>query len=220
VKRSHRAYDVVKRLLDIVASAALLVMLSPLLLVIALLVRINLGSPVLFTQHRPGKNGRIFALYKFRTMKPSPGAASVEAVASDAERLTRFGRILRTTSLDELPELWNVLRGDMSIVGPRPLLVEYLERYNSEQARRHEVRPGITGWAQVNGRNAVGWEERFAMDIWYVDKRSFLLDAKIAWMTIAAVLKREGVSAEGRATMEPFDPGRASGTTDESEERS
>jgi lipopolysaccharide/colanic/teichoic acid biosynthesis glycosyltransferase len=206
VKRSHRAYDAVKRLLDIVASAALLVVLSPLLLMIALLVRVNLGSPVLFTQQRPGKNGRIFTLYKFRTMQVASAEHDVEAVASDAERLTRFGRILRATSLDELPELWNVVVGQMSIVGPRPLLVEYLERYNSEQARRHEIRPGITGWAQVNGRNAVDWDERLAMDVWYVDNHSFLLDAQIAWMTIAAVVKREGVSAEGQATMEPFDP--------------
>jgi lipopolysaccharide/colanic/teichoic acid biosynthesis glycosyltransferase len=220
VKRSHRAYDAVKRLLDIVASAALLVVLSPLLLVIALLVRVNLGSPVLFAQQRPGKNGRIFTLYKFRTMQVASAERDVEAVASDAERLTRFGRVLRATSLDELPELWNVLVGQMSIVGPRPLLVEYLERYNSEQARRHEVRPGITGWAQVNGRNAVDWDERFAMDVWYVDNRSFLLDAKIAWMTIAAVVKREGVSAEGQATMEPFDPDVHPERPTESEEHS
>jgi len=214
VKRSHRAYDAVKRLLDIVASAAGLVLLSPLLLLIALLVRVNLGSTVLFTQQRPGKDGRIFTLYKFRTMKSGANdtaAGDVAAVGTDAERLTRFGRILRATSLDELPELWNVVRGEMSIIGPRPLLVEYLERYNSGQARRHEVRPGVTGWAQVNGRNAVDWDERFAMDVWYVDNRSLFLDARILWLTISTVVKREGVSAEGHATMEPFDPDRDAG---------
>jgi len=220
VKRSHRAYDAVKRLLDIVASAALLVVLSPLLLTIALLVRIKLGSPVLFAQRRPGKNSRIFTLYKFRTMQTALAERDVEAVASDGQRLTRFGRVLRATSLDELPELWNVLVGQMSIVGPRPLLVEYLERYNSGQARRHEVRPGITGWAQVNGRNAVDWDERFAMDVWYVDNRSLLLDARILWLTISTVVKREGVSAAGQATMEPFDPSGGAARPTESEERS
>lgn len=220
MKRSHRVYDAFKRLLDIAASAALLVLLSPLLLLTALLVRVNLGSPVLFAQQRPGRNGRVFTLYKFRTMQAAEGRGDVSAVASDAERLTRFGRFLRSTSLDELPELLNVLLGHMSIVGPRPLLVEYLERYNSEQARRHEVRPGITGWAQVNGRNAVDWDERFAMDVWYVDNRSLLLDLKIVLMTFAAVVKREGVSAEGQATMTPFDPRSVSESDDGSEERS
>lgn len=220
MKRSHRVYDAVKRLLDIAASAALLVLLSPLLLLTALLVRVNLGSPVLFAQQRPGRNGRVFTLYKFRTMQAAEGLRDVSAVASDAERLTRFGRFLRSTSLDELPELWNVLLGHMSIVGPRPLLVEYLARYNAQQARRHEVRPGVTGWAQVNGRNAVNWDERFAMDVWYVDNRSFLLDLEIVLMTFAAVVKRTGVSAEGRATMAPFDPQSAPGSSDVSEERS
>ncbi|MFU8891967.1 MAG: sugar transferase, partial [Anaerosomatales bacterium] len=159
-------------------------------------------------------------LYKFRTMQAAREQGDVQAVASDAERLTRFGRILRATSLDELPELWNVLRGDMSIMGPRPLLVEYLPRYNEQQARRHQIRPGITGWAQVNGRNAVDWDERFTMDVWYVDNRSLVLDAKIAWMTIAAVFKREGVSAEGQATMAPFDPSGEAVRPTESEERS
>ena len=220
MKRSHRANDAVKRLLDIVASAALLVLLSPLLLLTALLVLVNIGSPVLFSQQRPGRDGRIFTLYKFRTMQPADGAGDVSAVASDAERLTRVGRVLRSTSFDELPELVNVLRGDMSIVGPRPLLVEYLERYNEQQARRHEVRPGITGWAQVNGRNAVNWDERFAMDVWYVDNRSLLLDLKIVLMTFQTVIGREGVSAEGQATMAPFDPQSAPGSDFESEERS
>jgi lipopolysaccharide/colanic/teichoic acid biosynthesis glycosyltransferase len=214
-------YDAVKRLLDVVVSAALLVLLAPLLLLIALLVRIDVGSPVLFAQQRPGRHGRIFTLHKFRTMRSVEGGADVadaDAVATDAGRLTRFGRFLRSTSLDELPELWNVLLGQISIVGPRPLLVEYLERYNSEQARRHEVRPGITGWAQVNGRNALDWNERFALDVWYVDNRSFLLDAKILLMTVAAVVQREGVSAEGHATMEPFDPDRTETRDAESEE--
>lgn len=202
--RSHRIYDPVKRLLDIAAAALLLVALGPLLLAIALAVRIALGSPVLFTQRRPGRNGRLFTIYKFRTMRAGASGSDVDAVATDAARLTRFGRFLRSTSLDELPELANVLVGDMSIVGPRPLLAEYLDRYTAEQARRHEVRPGITGWAQVNGRNALGWPERLAMDVWYADHRSFLLDLRILGMTIASVFGRHGISAEGHATMEPF----------------
>lgn len=198
-------YDAVKRALDVVASAMLLVVLSPLLLVTALLVRVMLGSPVIFSQERPGKGGRIFTLYKFRSMRDAPeGISGADAVASDAARLTRFGSLLRTSSLDELPELVNVLRGDMSVVGPRPLLPEYLDRYNSEQARRHEVRPGVTGWAQVNGRNEVPWDERFKMDVWYVDHRSFLLDLRILGMTVATIFRRRGVSATGHATMEPF----------------
>lgn len=220
MKRSHRVYDAVKRLLDIVASAAGFVVLSPMLLLIALLVRANLGSPVLFAQPRPGRDGRIFTLYKFRTMRAKSAGTTrgdVDAVATDDERLTSFGRLLRSTSLDELPELWNVLLGQMSIVGPRPLLVEYLPRYNAYQARRHEVRPGITGWAQVNGRNAVDWDERFAMDVWYVDNRSFLLDVKIVLRTILTALKREGVSAAGHSTMRPFDPRQ---DADQDEERS
>jgi lipopolysaccharide/colanic/teichoic acid biosynthesis glycosyltransferase len=177
------------------------------LLVVAILVRLKLGSPVIFRQQRPGKSGRLFTNYKFRTMRGTSVADdSVAAVATDAERLTPFGRTLRSTSLDELPELWNVLRGDMSVVGPRPLLPEYLPRYNEEQARRHEVRPGITGWAQVNGRNAVSWTDRFAMDVWYVDRRSFALDARIVLKTVSAVFSREGVSDANTATMTPFDP--------------
>jgi lipopolysaccharide/colanic/teichoic acid biosynthesis glycosyltransferase len=206
LKRSHLVYDSTKRLLDVVGAALLLVVLSPVLLAAAVAVRVDLGSPVLFKQTRPGKDGRLFTIYKFRTMRRTESVDAVSAVASDAERLTTLGRLLRATSVDELPELWNVLIGDMSFVGPRPLLPEYLSRYNEEQARRHEVRPGITGWAQVNGRNAVDWEERFAMDVWYVDHRSLSLDARILWATIATVLKREGVSAPGSATMEPFDP--------------
>jgi len=206
VTRSHRLYDAVKRLLDVVVAATALVVLSPILLVTAILVRTNLGSPVLFRQPRPGKGGRVFTIYKFRTMSAAPSASAVEAVATDAARLTRLGRVLRATSIDELPTLVNVLLGDMSIVGPRPLLVEYLARYNETQARRHEVRPGITGWAQVNGRNATSWEDRFAMDVWYVDNRSFALDVRIAYRTIATVFSRSGVSAPGEATMTPFDP--------------
>ena len=211
MKRSHRVYDAVKRTADVLASAVLLVVLSPLLLVVALLVRVKLGSPVLFCQQRPGRGGRVFTLYKFRTMLDAPEAGDVAAVATDAARLTPFGSFLRASSIDELPELVNVLRGEMSIVGPRPLLVEYLKRYTPEQARRHEVRPGITGWAQVNGRNAVAWEERFALDVWYVDNRSLALDVKVLWMTVSALTKREGISAEGHATMEPFDPTHTAG---------
>ena len=202
---SHRAYDLVKRGLDILASAVLIVVLSPVLLLTALLVRLNLGSPVVFKQQRPGLNGRLFTVYKFRSMRSaSEETDSVSAVHTDAERLTRFGRALRALSIDELPELLNVLKGDMSVVGPRPLLSEYLGRYNAKQARRHEVRPGITGWAQVNGRNALSWDERFAFDVWYVDNRSFLLDLKILAMTIVQVFKRSEVSSATHATMEPF----------------
>jgi len=208
VKRSHRVYDALKRLLDIVVASLALVVLSPVLLATALLVRVRLGSPVLFRQQRPGKDGRLFTIYKFRTMREAPSSAgSVAAVGSDAERLTPFGRALRSSSLDELPELLNVVLGDMSIVGPRPLLTEYLERYNAMQARRHEVRPGITGWAQVNGRNAVSWDERFEMDVWYVDHRSLALDLRIALMTVASVFRRSGISSGTHATMEPFEPG-------------
>jgi len=206
VKRSHRVYDAVKRVLDVAAAAVALVVLSPVFLVVAVLVRLKSGAPVVFRQRRPGKGGRVFTLYKFRTMRDAaPGTTGVEAVASDAERLTQFGKMLRSTTLDELPQLLNVLKGDMSVVGPRPLLPEYLDRYNGEQARRHEVRPGITGWAQVNGRNAVSWDERFKMDVWYVDHRSFSLDARILFKTLRAIVSREGVSAPGAETMEPFE---------------
>ena len=208
MKRSHRVYDALKRVLDLVCSAVLLVVLSPVFLVVALLVRSRLGSPVIFAQQRPGKGGNPFTVYKFRTMRDAAAHDdAVAAVASDAERLTPFGRALRSSSLDELPELLNVLLGHMSVVGPRPLLPEYLPRYTTEQARRHEVRPGITGWAQVNGRNAISWEERFELDVYYVDHRSFWLDAKILAMTLGAVFGRKGISAQGSATMEPFDPG-------------
>lgn len=196
-----RAYDVVKRGLDVLVAAAALILLSPVIVATAILVAANLGRPVLFTQPRPGRHGRIFTLYKFRSMRAvEPARGRV----SDADRLTPFGARLRATSLDELPSLWNVLRGDMSIVGPRPLLIEYLERYTPEQARRHEVRPGITGLAQVTGRNAVTWEERFAQDVRYVDRRSVGLDLRIVVATVGAVWRREGITAEGHATMAKF----------------
>ena len=189
--------------MDVVGAAAGLLLLAPFLLVAAAAVRGSLGSPVLFRQVRAGLGGRPFELLKFRTMTEARSADG--ALRSDAERLTRFGEWLRRTSLDELPELINVLRGDMSLVGPRPLLLDYLGHYTSEQARRHEVRPGITGWAAVHGRNATSWERRLALDVWYVDHWSLGLDLKILLMTLIKVLKREGISAEGHATMPRFD---------------
>jgi lipopolysaccharide/colanic/teichoic acid biosynthesis glycosyltransferase len=194
-----RPYDVVKRVGDLTTASLGLIICSPLQLVVAILVWAKLGRPVLFRQHRPGRGGRVFTILKFRTMKDANST-----LVSDADRLTTFGRRLRSTSLDELPALWNVLRGDMSLVGPRPLLVEYLGRYTVQQARRHEVRPGITGLAQVSGRNAISWEDRFALDIEYVDNRSFRLDMRILFMTVATVLKRDGVTQAGSATMTPF----------------
>ena len=192
----------VKRLVDIMVSALGIVVLSPLFLIIGLLVALDLGRPVLFVQERIGLYGKPFYLYKFRTMRDAVSPSG--ELLPDAQRLTRFGRILRSTSLDELPELINVLVGQMSLVGPRPLLPEYLDRYTSEQARRHEVKPGITGWAQVNGRNSLTWEERFRLDVWYVDNWSILLDLKILLMTIITVIRREGISSEGHATMAEF----------------
>lgn len=191
-----------KRSFDVIVAALALVILSPLLLLLALLVRIKLGSPVLFAQRRPGRHSRVFTLWKFRTMTEARDVAG--RLRSDAERLTGFGRWLRSTSFDELPELWNILRGDMSLVGPRPLLVEYLPLYSAEQARRHEVRPGLTGWAQINGRNALAWEEKFKLDVWYVDNRSLRLDFRIIVRTVLMVLRRKGISADGEATMRPF----------------
>ena len=191
-----------KRLVDIFLSSAMLVLLSPIMAIVAIAVRIDLGAPVLFRQVRPGLKGQPFTLYKFRTMR---GAHSGElAPDRDEERLTAFGRRLRASSLDELPELWNVLRGDMSLVGPRPLLMRYLPLYSDEQMRRHDVRPGLTGWAQVNGRNALTWEEKFKLDVWYVDHRSFLLDLRILLLTVAAVFMRQGISSESSATMPEF----------------
>jgi len=191
-----------KRTFDLLVSLILLILLSPLLLVIAVLVRIKLGRPVLFSQERPGLHGKLFRLFKFRTMRDLRGPEG--RLLPDDERLTKFGRFLRASSLDELPELFNVLKGEMSLVGPRPLLVAYLERYTPEQARRHEVLPGITGWAQVNGRNALSWEAKFKLDVWYVDNRSFWLDLKILFLTVWKALKREGISAPGSATAPEF----------------
>lgn len=194
-------YDRVKRLLDVLSAGVLLVITSPVLLGVAIGVASRLGRPVLFRQQRPGLGDEIFTLVKFRSMRDSD---PVRGLVSDEERLTPFGRALRSTSADELPTLVNVLRGDMSIVGPRPLLVSYLERYSPAQRRRHEVRPGITGLAQVSGRNTVDWEERLRLDVEYVENRNFRLDFLILWRTIASVLKREGISAEGHATMHEF----------------
>jgi len=191
-----------KRIFDLLVAVPALIVLSPLMALTALLVRVKLGAPVLFCQQRPGLHGRPFRLYKFRTMTDARDEAG--RLLPDAERLTRLGRVLRSSSLDELPELFNVLRGDMSLVGPRPLLMQYLERYTPEQMRRHEVKPGITGWAQVNGRNAIPWPERFALDVWYVDHVSFWLDMRILAITICKALKREGISQPGHVTMEEF----------------
>ena len=191
-----------KQLFDLVLTVPALTLLSPVLVVAAFLVRIRLGSPVLFKQIRPGLHGKPFVIFKFRTMTNARGQDG--ELLSDAERLTCFGRFLRGTSLDELPELFNVLKGDMSLVGPRPLLVEYLDIYTPEQSRRHEVKPGITGWAQVNGRNAISWEDKFKLDVWYVDNQSFILDIKILLSTIYKVLIRDGINQAGQATMEEF----------------
>lgn len=179
-----------------------LILLSPVLALVAAAVRVNLGGHVLFRQVRPGLGGHPFTIVKFRTMRDATDGHG--RALADADRLTRFSRFLRSTSLDELPELWNVLRGEMSLVGPRPLLMEYLPLYTREQARRHEVRPGITGWAQVNGRNAISWEDKFALDVWYVDNRSFLLDLKILLITIRRVFVRHGINQAGQATAEKF----------------
>lgn len=191
-----------KRLFDLLMSLLLLLFLALPLLLLWVLIRCKLGSPVLFRQVRPGMHGEPFMMVKFRTMTDERDARG--ELLPDVQRLTALGRFLRATSLDELPELWNVLRGEMSLVGPRPLLMEYLPLYSSEQARRHEVRPGITGWAQVNGRNSVSWEERFKLDIWYVDNHTLWLDLRILWLTVRKVLLREGISAEGEATMSKF----------------
>ncbi|WP_274572451.1 sugar transferase [Neisseria leonii] len=191
-----------KRLTDIAVSATALVLLAPLFAVLAWQIRRRLGAPVLFRQLRPGLHGRLFTLYKFRTMRDETYADG--RPLSDAERLTPFGRRLRASSLDELPELWNVLKGDMSLVGPRPLLPEYLPLYSPEQARRHLMRPGITGWAQVNGRNALSWPQKFRLDVWYIDHFSYRLDLKILLLTVKTVWRRDGISAEGNATMPPF----------------
>jgi len=192
----------IKRPQDFMCALLAIIVLSPVLAVTAILVRVKLGSPVLFKQDRPGKNGKIFMLCKFRTMLP-PKDGVIDP-SKDAERLTPFGRKLRSTSLDELPELFNILKGDMAVVGPRPLLVQYLERYNDHQARRHEVRPGFTGYAQVNGRNAISWEEKFDLDVEYVDHVTFLGDWKIIFKTIGVVFHRDGINSDSSATMEEF----------------
>lgn len=192
-----------KRFVDITGSILGLVLLSPVLLIVWAMVRRDMGSPVLFRQTRPGLNGQPFQMVKFRTMRDATDSSGNPL--PDSERLTNFGRFLRSSSLDELPELWNVLRGDMSLVGPRPLLMEYLPLYSPKQARRHEVRPGVTGWAQINGRNSVSWNEKFELDVWYVDNRNFRFDIKIIWLTIRKVFKRDGISAAGEATMPKFE---------------
>jgi len=192
----------IKRAFDLLVTLPLTLLLTPVMLIVALLVRIKLGKPVLFSQKRPGLNCRIFTLYKFRTMNDARDAEG--KLLPDGERLTRFGRLLRSASLDELPELFNVLAGQMSLVGPRPLLVSYLDRYTPEQRRRQNVLPGITGWAQVNGRNAISWEEKFALDVWYVDHWSLWLDIRILFMTFGKVFNREAISAPGEATMPEF----------------
>lgn len=191
-----------KRFFDIILSACALIVLSPVLLVVAILVRIKLGSPVIFCQERPGKDERIFKMYKFRSMTDARDENG--ELLPDESRLTPFGRWLRATSLDELPELWNIWRGDMSVIGPRPLLVKYLPRYSEEQRRRHEVRPGLTGLAQVNGRNAISWEERFVYDVEYVDAVCFRMDVKIIFLTVMVVFRRSGIHSETSSTQEEF----------------
>lgn len=191
-----------KRLFDIAISGAVLILLAPVMIFLAALIRLNMGSPAIFRQVRPGLNGAPFGMIKFRTMTNISNSRG--ELLDDRDRLTRLGRFLRATSLDELPELWNVLKGEMSLVGPRPLLMEYLPLYSVQQMRRHEVRPGITGWAQINGRNAISWEKKFELDVWYVDNRSLLLDLKIILLTLLRVFSRKGISAEGEATMPRF----------------
>lgn len=191
-----------KRLFDFFISFIALIMLSPVIAIVALLIRLKIGSPMLFKQPRPGLQGKIFHVYKFRTMTDERDANG--ELLPDSVRLTKFGQLLRKLSLDELPQLWNVLKGEMSFVGPRPLLVEYLPLYNKRQAHRHDVRPGITGWAQVNGRNAISWEQKFEYDVWYVENQSLWLDLKILLLTVKKVFVSEGISQEGQATMEKF----------------
>lgn len=192
----------IKRILDVLLSGCALLVLSPVLLIVAVLVRTKLGSPVIFCQERPGKDEKIFKMYKFRSM--SDARDENGELLPDEVRLTKFGRALRSTSLDELPELWNIFKGDMSIVGPRPLLVKYLPLYSEEQHHRHDVRPGLTGWAQVNGRNALAWEDKFRLDVWYSEHVSFLLDVKVIFLTVRCVLHHEGISGADSATMEEF----------------
>ncbi|BCV31895.1 MULTISPECIES: sugar transferase [Gammaproteobacteria] len=192
-----------KRLFDLFTSLCGLILLSPIIALVAWKIRKNLGTPVLFRQTRPGLHGKAFEMVKFRTMKDA--FDELGNPLPDSERMTPFGNKLRSSSLDELPELWNVLKGDMSLVGPRPLLMQYLPLYSKEQARRHETRPGVTGWAQINGRNAISWEEKFKLDVWYVDNQSIFLDMKILALTVKKVFIREGISADGEATMSRFE---------------
>lgn len=203
----YRAWG--KRLFDFIGSLGLLILLSPIILIVSILNVIYHGSPVFFRQKRPGKNDRIFEMVKFRSMKDAKGPDG--SPLPDDQRMTRFGSLLRASSLDELPELWNVLKGEMSLVGPRPLLVQYLPLYSEEQRQRHQVRPGVTGWAQVNGRNAISWEQKFAYDVWYVENLSFGLDIKILFMTVGKVFKRSGITQEGQATMTAFQGNDADG---------
>lgn len=191
-----------KRFFDFLLALVALITLLPVIIVVAIFIRLKLGAPILFTQNRPGLNGKIFKMMKFRSMLD--GKDKQGHLLPDDERMTQFGMFLRSTSLDELPGLFNVLKGDMSLVGPRPLLVQYLPLYNTEQSRRHNVRPGITGWAQVNGRNAISWDQKFKLDVWYVDNQNFFLDIKILLLTIKKVFVREGISAAGHVTIEPF----------------
>ena len=193
-----------KRLIDIISSLMGLILAGPIMVIVAIIIYFTMGKPVFFKQTRPGLKGKPFVIYKFRTMLDLRDKSG--NLLPDEKRLTTIGKFLRSTTLDELPEFWNVLKGDMSLVGPRPLLMEYLNRYTPEQARRHEVKPGITGWAQVNGRNAISWEEKFKLDVWYVDNWSIWLDIKIIVITIWKILKREGINQEGQATMEEFNP--------------
>lgn len=202
MKKQHKFYSKIKRILDFIISLIALIVFSPIMIIVAILVYVKLGSPIIFKQDRPGKDGKVFKMYKFRTMLDSYNKFG-EALP-DEERLTTFGKILRSTSLDELPELINVIRGDMSLVGPRPLLVEYLELYSEEQNRRHDVRPGITGWAQVNGRNSISWDEKLNLDVEYVDNLSFILDIKILFLTVYKVFKRDGINQDGNVTIEKF----------------
>jgi lipopolysaccharide/colanic/teichoic acid biosynthesis glycosyltransferase len=192
----------IKRLIDISGACIGLILFAPMIFIIGILIRFTMGSPVIFSQVRPGLHGRPFKMYKFRTMNEARDREG--NLLPDEQRLTALGNFLRSTSLDELPELWNVLKGEMSLVGPRPLLMEYLDLYTPEQARRHEVKPGVTGWAQINGRNSLSWEEKFKMDVWYVDHWNILLDFKIIFMTFLKVVKRDGISAQGHATMPKF----------------
>ncbi len=195
-------YKMMKRLFDLISSFVGLLFLLPVIILIVFLVRLKIGSPIFFKQGRPGLNGEIFNMVKFRTMTNERDKNG--NLLSDEIRLTKFGKFLRSTSLDELPGLWNVLKGDMSLVGPRPLLVEYLPLYSEKQSRRHDIRPGITGWAQAHGRNAISWDEKFELDVWYVDNQSIWLDVKILWLTVKKVIRREGVSKDGHATTEYF----------------